>query len=560
MSKALTQSDTEDEVEACTDEEDVSGLSDDSIEDANYKSDTVIDSSESDVESESASNKENIYFQPSTIGWNSVIGPRNEFELDIPDSEVAPDVYNVLLGKEPIDFFDYFISGELMTLIVCETNRFAAQKIATTYHSKSRIPKWIDTNPTEIRKFLGLVLWMGLVRLPKLRDYWSTNILYQNKMSNIMSRNRFELLLTMLHFSDNSERDSNDRLGKISMFVGLLQNKFKEAYTPGEDICIDESNVPFRGRIFFRQYIPNKRHKYGIKLFKLCTPGGYTWSFKVYTGKEKADGVLVSEKVVMELLNGLLDNGRTLYTDNWYTSVSLARTLVNRQTHLVGTLRSNRKSNPRKLLQTKLKSGEICAEQNENKIVVLKWKDKRDVIMLSTKHDHSIVQVVNKGTEKSKPAMIVDYNKGKAFIDLSDQMSSYSPCLRRTLKWYKRLFFHLVTATTVVNALHLYNKINNKKIDITKFKEEIVKELTRTESEMESQISPASCSKKRRHILKEVEGQKRTTRKRCSVCYKSLSKEHGSVYAGKNAKRVNTICESCDTPMCLKCFQMEHNK
>lgn len=46
---------------------------------------------------------------------------------------------------------------------------------------------------------------------------------------------------------------------------------------------------------------------------------------KVYTGKEKVDETSVSEKIVIELFRELLDKGRTLYTDNWYTSVTLAQ-------------------------------------------------------------------------------------------------------------------------------------------------------------------------------------------------------------------------------------------
>lgn len=46
--------------------------------------------------------------------------------------------------------------------------------------------------------------------------------------------------------------------------------------TPGECITVDESIVAFRGRIVFTQYIPGNRHKYGIKLFKLCDDDGFT--------------------------------------------------------------------------------------------------------------------------------------------------------------------------------------------------------------------------------------------------------------------------------------------
>ena len=48
-----------------------------------------------------------------------------------------------------------------------------------------------------------------------------------------------------------------------------------------------------------------------------------------------------------------------MYTDNWYTSVSLANELLSRSTNLVGTLRSNRKFNPKEVINAKLKKGEI---------------------------------------------------------------------------------------------------------------------------------------------------------------------------------------------------------
>lgn len=97
--------------------------------------------------------------------------------------------------------------------------------------------------------------------------------------------------------------------------------------------------------------------------------------------------------------------------------------------------------------------------------------------MLSTKHDDSVTTYLKKGKACSKPAVVLDYNKGKTFIDLSDQMAAYAPYCRRTVKWYKRLLFHLITATSVVNALYLFNKVNKKKINITRFKEFMVSAL-----------------------------------------------------------------------------------
>lgn len=61
----------------------------------------------------------------------------------------------------------------------------------------------------------------------------------------------------------------------------------------------------------------------------------------MYAGKEAISGRGVPQKCVLELAGPLLDAGRTLYCDNWYTSVSLASQLLDRYTHLVGTLRAN---------------------------------------------------------------------------------------------------------------------------------------------------------------------------------------------------------------------------
>lgn len=131
-----------------------------------------------------------------------------------------------------------------------------------------------------------------------------------------MSRNRFELILSVLQVSDNSKAPPNNRLYKIQPLVDILVNKYNNALIPEKNLCIYESMVPFLGRLSFRQYIANKRHRYGVKIFKLCTRDFYTSQYKIYAGKEAVPGPLVSCKVVMELMQPYLDSGRYLYADN----------------------------------------------------------------------------------------------------------------------------------------------------------------------------------------------------------------------------------------------------
>jgi len=97
----------------------------------------------------------------------------------------------------------------------------------------------------------------------------------------------------------------------------------------------------------FRQYIPGKRHKYGIKLYIVCEPSGYVWNVLVYSGKsDPISGLAHAESTVMKLVEKLLDCGRILHVDNFYTSIPLAQQLLERKTLLCGTLRRNRKHLP----------------------------------------------------------------------------------------------------------------------------------------------------------------------------------------------------------------------
>lgn len=107
-----------------------------------------------------------------------------------------------------------------------------------------------------------------------------------------------------------------ERLFRIWGLVDLLVFKYKRAYIPEELLCIDESVIPFIGCLSFCQYLKNKRHRYGVKIFKLCVHDEFTVDLSTYSGKEAAQGLEVSIKIVMKLTHEYLNFGRTIYTDN----------------------------------------------------------------------------------------------------------------------------------------------------------------------------------------------------------------------------------------------------
>jgi len=95
--------------------------------------------------------------------------------------------------------------------------------------------------------------------------------------------------------------------------------------------------------------------------------------------------------------------------------------------------------------------------------------------MLSTKHFDRTTTRTKRNQTINKPDMVViEYNQGKSFIDRSDQMTPYSTPLRKCLKQYRKVAFDILLGTCLTNALSLFCTINNKKIKITEFKEQII--------------------------------------------------------------------------------------
>ncbi len=95
---------------------------------------------------------------------------------------------------------------------------------------------------------------------------------------------------------------------------------------------------------------------------------------------------------------------------------------------------------------------------DDGAITCLKWKDKREVNMLSTFHSDSMIDKRRRSRTVSgeietikKPHMVEDYNKHMGGVDMSDQFVLYYGYAHRNNKWWKRVFFHLLDLC-IVNA------------------------------------------------------------------------------------------------------------
>jgi hypothetical protein len=89
---------------------------------------------------------------------------------------------------------------------------------------------------------------------------------------------------------------------------------------------VEEQLVAFRGRCPFKQYIPSKRAKYGIKIWTLCDSNtSYVLKAQIYTGKEQGAAPEKNQgmRVVSDLTSEL--RGHNVTCNNLFTSYNLGQ-------------------------------------------------------------------------------------------------------------------------------------------------------------------------------------------------------------------------------------------
>ena len=111
---------------------------------------------------------------------------------------------------------------------------------------------------------------MNDVQKGDLKDYWSEDpLLHTPAFGRIMYRDRDILRYWHIHDNEDTSEIAHHPLLKIKPIIVYLQNKFSAVLVAGKNLCIDESIVLWKGRLRFKQHIPLKKNRFGIKLFEL---------------------------------------------------------------------------------------------------------------------------------------------------------------------------------------------------------------------------------------------------------------------------------------------------
>jgi len=269
----------------------------------------------------------------------------------------------------PFSVLKFFIDDNMVAEVIAQSEKFARD-----LEKKNSTLKFAKFSTDEFWTFMGLHLLMGIQKLPEMRNYWSENPLLNCPIfKEKMSRNRFLEILRNLHFSDNEFPNPNNRFWKLGTFFPDLIAKFRAAINPGEFLSADESFVGYKGRLAFKQYIPSKRCRFGIKLFVLVdVDTNFVLHVIAYQGKKtqllgETTNLGFGGAAVFTLLEDHFFKNHRVTTDSWFISPNLASILLQHGTFLIGTARKTRKNMPK--MKGKIPKGSAETYSTENILV-----------------------------------------------------------------------------------------------------------------------------------------------------------------------------------------------
>lgn len=437
------------------------------------------------------------------------------------------------------DLFRLFFDDNVIRIITSCTNIYI-EKVRPNF-GRDRDAR--NTDETEIRAVLGLLYLMGTMRSSRK----NTHQMWDNSKGNglescylSMSEQRFRFLLRCLRFDDVRDRHLRkeiDKLAPIREVFEIIVHNFQKYFSPSEYLTVDEQLLAFRGNCPFRQFIPSKPAKYGLKTFALVdAKTAYTVHLETYVGLQPDGPYKQSNSphdVVIRMVEPIAGTNRNVTGDNWFSTYSLTESLKDRGLTYVGTLRRNRREIPLEFLPNKQRTqySSLFGFQKDKTLVSYCPKKNKSVLLISTMHHDDVIDI-STGDAK-KPEIITFYNMTKVGVDLVDQLSQKNNVARNTRRWPMVVFYNLLNLAAI-NAFCIYkfNTIEDKALKRTTFLTSLAWELIKPQIERRCQAPQVPKEIRRRGLsllgMEETVNRPQEGRKgkrgRCHECGRSRDK------------------------------------
>ena len=324
--------------------------------------------------------------------------------------------------------------------------------------------------------------------------------------------------------------------------------------------------IGFTGRLSFRQYMPAKPIKRGIKCWMLCDSiSGYLSNFEVYLGRNTATREQgLGYNVVMRLTRFIRNSFRWVFFDNFFTGLPLIKSLLQNGLYGCGTVRCNRKGFPtilKKPADLRQRGDMRVMQLGDSNITASVWIDRKPVHHLSSLSDPAEICDATRRSganilQLQQPHSVSAYNKSMGGVDLHDQLRAKYPSGRKSKKWWRYLFWFLLDSA-IVNSYVLYSEwstrqMKKKRYSHLDFRQELLKELIGGYRKVKRTERDTTLDRPALVPVQNLSGHSnvRLNRKRTSCKYHltRLGQRRDTVYG----------CNVCNVHLCKECHAGYH--
>uniref|UniRef100_A0A8C6WQU9 PiggyBac transposable element-derived protein domain-containing protein n=1 Tax=Neogobius melanostomus TaxID=47308 RepID=A0A8C6WQU9_9GOBI len=464
-------------------------------------------------------------------------------------------------AESPLDFFRLFFTDSVIKTVLKNTNAYGTQNI---------FPRdgWKAFSFEDMFSFLSIVIFMGLLKLPQVVDYWKTTRPYNLPFPpSVMSKTKFLNICRSLHMCSLQEDTVNqaakgtsayDHLGKIQPLYSQIVEACRTHFHPDQNLSINERKVLPNEGLSAKH---NLRHKYtmGYKLFALADSAtGYAWNFFISDGSrttlQNGSGKSLGYDTVMSLVDlERLGSGYHLYVNHFYTSPRLFRDLLAQNIGACGPFPHNKMDFLNDFTPSSPRGSIRWIRDDE--LLFVKWQEPREVALCSTIHKAYEGEMIQRRMKRGHtfvnvylpiPPALMAYNQHMGVDNTSDGLNCYYNVLLKTKKWYRTFFYHFVDVA-VVNAHILYNHSHkDKRMTQREFRDALVQELADNGSGATSKRAPEHPESATRTHKAMFLSKGQVIRRSCTFCHRSTP----------------VLWETCDVPLCFlpqrNCYTLWH--
>ena len=484
----------------------------------------------------------------------------------------------------------------------------SGQSCSATLKTK-KIGEWIVVDEPEFWRFMSVMFYMSVVKIPTLKRYWNKDLWGQPTVQSLMRRDRFCALLRSLEFADVSDSYDYSNLKRIFPLLDKLCFNFQKEYQAECHLSLEETMIKSNGK--FRHdssAFSEETSQVGIRSHILCeSKSGYVLNIIVDDGannavnsylSSKLNTSLSSELAVCRLLSPYRSKGHVLCTDQYYSLPHLFGYLKGHYgLDCIGLVNPDTDGFPAALCPSENDIGKgdvasMVSRVHDTSLLAQTWRLKEDgppkhVSILSTKHPAAtkVVSQKHKGY-LHKPVCYLDYADHNNAITKVDQTypqfpGEDAPSHKYPYKLFLR-FLHLAIHNAFVIWRHFDPKPNLGYG--CNFRLQVMKEL-KLEADLWSASTPSNssnlnttmpksvrkkltagsaanatsadaASRKVRHTLSKtvvlMSGgpKERRSRRRCFHCWTTSNKRTQTTFE----------CQLCNQGFCPPCFHYYHTK